>query len=155
MAAFRFPLDKVLEHRKESERKSAQGLARARGEADAARRAKADLEAVREAGRTRLAEAHGSGGAVGHLQNLAYVLGQVEEQIEDADAVCQHADEQVVESIKSFQHAVQQRRTIEGLRERRLGEWRDAEVRDERKAMDDVALMRHGRPDPGSTGGGA
>ena len=151
MAGFRFGLQKVLDHRKASERQSAEGLAKARGEADTARQAKADLEAAREAGRARLAEAHGVGGAVGHLQNLQFVLGQVEGQIEDADAACQVADEQVVEHMKSFQHAVKQRKTIEGLRNRKLDQWRTAEVRQERKDMDEVAITRHRRKNPVSS----
>ena len=60
MTAFHFGLQKVLELRKKSENESARGLAEARGEAEAARKAKADLEAAREAGRSRLVDAHGS-----------------------------------------------------------------------------------------------
>ena len=152
-AAFRFSLQKVLDHRKESEAKSGAALAQARGEAEEARKAHADLEAAREAGRSRLAEAHGSGGAVGHLQNLAYVLGQVEEQINDAEATCQEADEHVVASLRSFHQALQERRRIEELRERKLGEWRTKAVRLEQKDMDEVALIRHARAQFETEGG--
>ena len=154
MRGFRFSLEKVLEHRKNSEQESARGLVQARDEAESARQAKADLESVREAGRARLAQAHGVGGSVGHLQNLAYVLGHVDHQIRDADAACQEADENVVESMKSFQHAVRERKTIEGLRERKLDQWRVAEVRDERKAMDEVAMLRFAQADPAPSRGG-
>ena len=154
MTPFRFALERVLEHRKESELESARGLARARDEADTAHTAKADLEAVLAAGRSRLAAAHGSGGAIGHLHNLAYVVGQMEEQIRDADAACRQADEQVVESLKFFHHAFRQRKTIEELRERRLDEWRTTQVSDERKAMDEVALIRHRRTDFVTSRGG-
>lgn len=145
MSVFRFPLDNVLEIRKESERRSAVGLAKARGEADLARKAMSDLEAVREAGRARLAAAHGSGGAVGHLQNLATVVRQVEARIRDAEVHCQRADEQVVESLRDFHEALRSRKTIEELRERKLDEWRTEAVRGEQKAMDETALTRHGR----------
>jgi flagellar export protein FliJ len=145
MAAFRFGLEKVLEHRKESELESARGLAHAREEADSARTAKIDLEAVITAGRSRLAAAHGAGGAVGHLHNLAEVVGQMEAQVQGVDEACREADEQVVESLKSLHHAFRQRKTIEELRERKLGEWRTEEVRDERKAMDEIAMIRHTR----------
>jgi flagellar FliJ protein len=149
MNAFRFRLEKVLELRKESEQRSAAGLAQARTQADDARRAKSDLEAACDAGRSRLAVAHGAGGAVGHLQNLANVVRHIEDHIHDADDVCQQADEQVVESLKSYHQAFQQRRSIEELRERKLDEWRTNVVRDERKSMDEAALVRHGRAEHG------
>lgn len=154
MSRFRFPLQKVLEHRQASERESAEGLARARDEAEAAHQAKENLEAARDAGRARLAQAHGLGGAVGHLQNMSYVLGQVDGQIEEADEACREADEQVVEQMKSFQHAVQQRRTIEGLREKKLDQWRSATERQEQKTMDEVALTRHQLPSQMTPRGG-
>ena len=154
MTAFRFGLDKVLEHRKKSENESARGLAEARGEAETARKAKADLEAAREAGRSRLVDAHGVGGAVGHLQNLAYVVDQFEARIENADEVCQRADENVVESMKTFHSAFRERKTIEDLRARRLDKWRVDEGRSERKDMDEVALVRHSRDEMGMSRGG-
>lgn len=154
MTAFHFGLEKVLELRKKSENESARGLAEARGEAEAARKAKADLEAAREAGRSRLVDAHGSGGAVGHLQNLAYVVDQFEAQIENADEACQRADENVVESLKTFHSAFRDRKTIEDLRARRHDKWRVDEERGEQKDMDEIALVRHSRAEQGVSGGG-
>jgi len=154
MTVFRFGLDKVLEHRKKSENESARGLAEARGEAEAARKAKTDLEAAHQAGRSGLVDAHGNGGAVGHLQNLAYVVDQFGAQIEDADEACQKADENVVESLKSFHTAFRERKTIEDLRARRLDQWRVDEGRGERKEMDEVALVRHSRDEMGMSRGG-
>jgi flagellar protein FliJ len=153
MASFRFRLQPVLELREQQERESAVGLARARSEAEIARQAKDDLEALRDAGRARLAQAHGSGGPVGHLQNLAYVVDQVDGQIEHADAACRKADEQVVESMKAFHEAFQLRRSIDQLRTRRLEQWRWDQNRTEQKTMDEVALSRHGRGEAARTGG--
>jgi flagellar protein FliJ len=147
MAAFRFRLQKVLEQREETERVSAKGLAVARAEADTADRAREDLEAAREAGRVRLARAHGSGGAIGHLRNLAYVVDRVDDQIRAAAAVCEEANEHVVEKLKSYHRAFTERKTIDQLRERRLEQWREDEARSERKTMDEVALSRHARSD--------
>ncbi|MDH5590675.1 MAG: flagellar export protein FliJ [Gemmatimonadota bacterium] len=152
MAAFRFSLQKVLELREERENERARGLARARMDADAARTAREDLEAARAAGRERLATAHGLGGAVGHLQNLAYVVGQVDARISAADGECRKADEQVVESMKGYHEAVQERRAIGQLRERRLQQWHGEQTRLEQKTMDEVALTRHGRSGTGSKG---
>ena len=154
MAAFRFPLQKVLELKEQREKQSAADLARARKEADEARRARADLESLRDAGRARLVQAHGAGGAVGHLQNLAYVVGQVDRQIRDAEEQCRKADEDLVEQVRAFHKAALERRTIGQLRERRLDQWRTHQARDERKTMDEVALSRHGRGDGTYASGG-
>ena len=154
MSAFRFPLQKVLEYREQAERERAKGLAAARAKSDEAQRARADLEALRDAGRSRLMRAHGSGRTVGHLQNMALVLDQVDEQIENAQAACQQADEQVVENLKSYHEAIQQRKTIDQLRERRLDQWKAEEQQRERKAMDEIAITRHARSDRTSAMGG-
>lgn len=145
MAAFRFRLQPVLDLRAQEERQSAQGLAKARIAADEARRAREDLEALREAGRVRLAKAHGSGGPVGHLQNLAMVVGSVDAHVQAADDQCRKADEHVVESVRAYHEAFRQRRSIDQLRERRLEEWRTEQSRTEQKTMDEVALTRHGK----------
>ncbi len=152
MAAFRFRLQPVLDLRAQEERQSAQGLAMARVEADEARRAREDLESLREAGRVRLAQAHGSGGPVGHLQNLAMVVGSVDAHVEAAHDQCRVADERVVESVKAFREAFRQRRSIDQLRERRLEEWRTEQNRTEQKTMDEVALTRHGKGLTAATG---
>jgi flagellar protein FliJ len=145
MAAFRFRLQPVLDLREQEERQSAQGLAKARVAADEARRTREDLETLREAGRVRLAQAHGSGGPVGHLQNLAMVVGSVDAHVQAAHDKCLKADEQVVQSVKAFQQAFRQRRSIDQLRERRLVEWRSEQSRTEQKTMDEVAITRHGK----------
>ena len=151
MAPFRFPLKRVLELRKEFERRSALGLAQARSGAEAAHRAKEGLEAAREAGRNRLAAAHGVGGRVGHLQNLAVVVRHLEEQIREADVACREADQQVVESLRSFHVALRERRTIEELEAKKLDEWRAEEGRAEQKTLDESALSRHARAGFGTT----
>ena len=67
MTGFRFRLQTVLDLREGKELESAKGLVDARSEADMARKARKDLEAVREAGRTLLTDAHSAGGTVGFL----------------------------------------------------------------------------------------
>lgn len=152
MTGFRFRLQTVLDLRERSERESAKRLLDARSEAEVARNAREDLEAVREAGRTLLTDAHGAGGAVGHLQNMAYVLGTVDQHIEDAHAVCQQADEHVVEQMTSYHEAFRQRKTIGQLKERKFEQWRSAEIKHEQKTMDEVALTRYARDDMGDPG---
>ncbi|MEQ9400755.1 MAG: flagellar export protein FliJ [Longimicrobiales bacterium] len=154
MAAFRFGLQKVLELREESEKKSAVGLAQARKEAADAERARHDLEAVRDAGRARVAQARGAGGPVGHLQNLLYVVDQMDGKIAAAETVCRAADEEVSRSMDSFREAVRQRSAIGQLKERRMGQWRTEEAQKEQKEMDEVALTRHARVDGTNVGSG-
>jgi len=149
-AGFRFRLQSLLELREQGERDSARGLAQARQGAESAQRAKNDLEVARDAGRTRLARAHGAGGTVGHMQNLAYVVSRVDEQIQDADALCREAEEEVTAKLEGYHRALRDRKTIEGLRERKLGQWQTDEVRREQKDMDEVALARHGRSEDGT-----
>lgn len=155
MAAFRFGLQKVLELREESEKKSAVGLARARKDAADAERARHDLEAVRDAGRARVAaQARGVGGPVGHLQNLLYVVDQMDGKIAAAETACRAADEEVSRSMDSFREAVRQRSAIGQLKERRMGQWRTEEAQKEQKEMDEVALTRHARVDGTNAGSG-
>lgn len=145
MAAFRFRLQTVLDLRQRKENESAAGVAKARQGADVARQAREDLEALRDAGRVRLAQAHGAGGPVGHLQNLAMVIRNVDERVRHADDACREADAQVEESVKVFHQAFQERRSIDQLRTRRLDEWHSEQNKSEQKTMDEVALTRHGR----------
>ena len=153
MTPFRFKLQKVLELREEKEKQSAVGLARARQDADLAREAREDLQAAREAGRARLTQAHGAGGPVGHLHNLALVVGTVDQHIRAAEDECRKADERVVDSMKEFHQAFQERRTIDQLRTRRLEQWRSEQTKSEQKSMDEMAMTRYSRQDQSVTGG--
>jgi len=153
MPPFRFKLQSVLELRAEAERARAVCLAAARRDAESAVQARDDLAALRDVGRERLAGAHGRGGAVGHLQNLAYVVEQVDKKITAADAECERANEQVVDSVKAYHEAFRERRTLDHLRDRRMEKWRAEQVRSEQKTMDEVALSRFGRTDTAGAGG--
>lgn len=145
MSAFEFPLEKIRKLREEEESEKAKTLTDARVDADGARRAMEDLESVRIAGRARALEAHGSGGTVGHLQNLEYVLGCLDEQIDDAQTTCRAAEEQLVHSIEEFSEAHLRRRTIDHLKARRLELWKQHQRRTEQADNDEIAILRHGK----------
>ncbi len=153
MESFRFGLQTVLSLRERQEMDSAAGLAQARRDAEAASRAREDLSAALEAGRSRLTEAHGAGGPAGHLRNLALVLGRVGERLRHADEECLAADRRVTESMKEYHAAFKHRRTLEQLRSHRLEEWNTEQARDEQKTMDELALTRHGRARDGEPEG--
>ncbi len=145
MSEFEFKLDNVLDLRKEEERVQAQRVAQARREADAAREAMSNLEALRRDGRERLTRAHGNGRTVGQLQNLEWVLGRVETELEAAQETLRSADAEMVERVKDFQGAVRERQTLDRLREKQLESWKATQARAEQKTMDEVALTRHFR----------
>jgi flagellar FliJ protein len=148
---FKFRLQSVLDLKEQGEKDSAVGLAKARRDAESAVRAREMLETARESGRTDLARAHGAGGSVGHMRNLSYVLERVDDQIRAADEACKEAAEAVVERLEHYRAALRDRKTIEGLRERKFHQWRSEEVRSEQKAMDDIAITRHGRSGSAAT----
>lgn len=143
MTRFEFSLEKIRKLREEQESEKARILADARADADGARKAMEDLESVREAGRARMREAHGSGGAVGHLQNLEYVLGCLDERIDTAQTTRRAAEEQLVHSIEEFSEAHKRRRTIDHLKTRRLELWKQHQRRMEQADNDEIAILRH------------
>lgn len=145
MNAFKFSLEKVHRLRQEEETAKAKGVATAHSDVAGARRAQEDLEAIRDAGRARITTAHGSGSAVGHLQNLEYVLGRLDEQVDDARSERAAAEEQLGQSIEDYREALQRRKTLDNLRERRLELWRQHQKRLEQAVNDEVAILRHGR----------
>ncbi len=145
MNAFRFSLGRLLDLRRNEEHQRATSVASARRDSDSANEAKQALIKVQQAGREKVAEAHRIGGAVGILRNMELLLEKVEEQVDDADQVCQETDEKLVESIKNFAHAARERNSLDRLRDRRLEEWRVEESRQSQKEIDEVASTRHSR----------
>ncbi len=145
MSGFRFGLEKVLEMRLKEEQKQARIMADARKDAKAARQAVTDLEALRNAGRERLTGAHGTGRSVGHLQNLEWVLQRMEKDLEVAEAVASQADATASQRMQEFRQAVQDRQSLDCLKDRQRTEWTAAERAKEQKSMDELALTRHVR----------
>lgn len=143
MNDFEFPLARIRKLRKDEEDVQAAELADARSRADDARRAREDLQAIRDANRSVLSRAHGARTA-GHLRNLEYVLEGLDAQIADANTTCLAAEEDLVRSMDAFARARNRRRVLDQLRERRMADWREAVKREEQKANDEVALGRHG-----------
>jgi len=153
---FRFRLQRVLDLREQRERDCARELTDARAEAEAAERARRALEAAREAGLVRLNRAHGAGGAVGHMRNLAFMVSRLEERIRDADEVCRAAHDQVTASLEQYEQTLRDRKVIDKLRDRMLDRWRVEGLRTEQKEMDEIALTLRGAsggslvPEPGT-----
>lgn len=145
MSAFRFSLGRLLDLRRNEENRRATHVAAARRDSDSARKAREDLVTVCQAGRAKVAEAHQLGGAVGTLRNMELLLERVEEQVQEADEVCQETNEKLVESIKDYSEAVRERHSLDRLKDRRMEEWRVEESRRDQKEIDEIAVTRHGR----------
>jgi flagellar FliJ protein len=146
MNDFDFPLARIRKLRKDEEDVQAAELAEARNRADEARRAREDLQAIRDANRSILGRSHGAQNA-GHLRNLEYVLEGLDRQIADANDSCLEAEEELVRSMDAFARARNRRRVLDQLRERRLADWQEALKREEQKINDEIALGRHGKRD--------
>ena len=142
---FNFPLEKVLEMRRELEKEKARVLAEARATERGAQEARDALVRQRDNGRESLSDVHRGGGAVGHLQNLEYVLDCVDHQVRQADEACRTAEQGVTESLTEFRAAFVDRKSLDQLRDRRKAAWKTIADRTEQKAMDEVAGTRHVR----------
>lgn len=146
MNDFDFPLARIRKLRKDEEDVQAAELADARSRADEARRAREDLQAIRDANRSIISRSHGAHNA-GHLRNLEYVLEGLDRQIAEATQTCTRAEEQLVSSMDAFARARNRRRVLDQLRERRLADWQEAVKREEQKLNDEIALGRYGSQD--------
>ncbi len=145
MRPFKFGLDKVLNLRRELEQKKAQVLAQARTREEGANAARRALVERRDEGRQRLAVASQDGGAVGHIQNMDYVIACVDDQIAEANVACDQAAEEVTESLREFRTAYAERKSLDHLRDRKEAVWRERAQRKEQNEMDEVATTRHVR----------
>ncbi|RMH22212.1 MAG: hypothetical protein D6701_01595 [Gemmatimonadetes bacterium] len=150
MSGFRFSLEKVRHLRQAEEESRARTVADRRREADGARAEEAQLESARDQSLAQVRSVHGAGGAVGHLQNLEYVLERLDEHIQVVRSRRREAEEDLVQSIDEYTDALRRRQAIEKLRERRLALWKRQQQRLEQAATDEVALTRHQR---GAVGG--
>jgi flagellar FliJ protein len=152
MRVFEFSLGRVLDLRKQVEKEKARTVAEARRRSEEAESARENLAQVQRAGRARLAEAHKTGGSIGQLRNMEFVLERMEGHLRQAEEDCREADRSLVESVKHYTQAFKDRSTLDRLRSRRLEEWRTEESRRDQKDMDEIAVTRHGRMASESSG---
>ena len=155
---FAFGLQRVLDLRQQREQAIAGKLGSAAEAAAEARAAMEALHQLRGASGSDLTRAHGAALSVGALHQAERVLGALDRHL-DVAAQEVAAREQVVEEVRSeLNAAMQARRVISRLREKREEEWRLARSRSDRAAMDALAIERHAahkQDDPTSTDEGA
>lgn len=139
---FKFRLQRLLDLRTAHERAKSVEMVQAEAVCEATRTTLATVEAARDAGRTELLAPTGGGGTVGQLRNIAFVVEQLDHQVESAATAMNAAQNAAAAARKDLSAAHVDRRVLDRLRDRHAAGWRDAESRADRQTMDSIALVR-------------
>lgn len=142
---FNFGLQRVLDLRQQREQAIAGRLGSAAEAAAEAREAMDALAQVRQASGADLARAHGAAVTIGALHQQERVLASLDLHLVAAAEELAAREQRVEEVRTELNTAMQARRVISRLREKREAEWRLEHTRSERAAMDALAIERHGR----------
>ena len=142
MSRFKFRLQRVLELREEAERARSVALAAAEGQANAARDVRDAIADARDAGHQTLTNASLSGTTVGTLQQMHFVLGALDERLEQADSSVVTADSVVKRAQDELRSAFQAKHALLTLRENQEEVHRTAALGADRALMDEIALTR-------------
>jgi flagellar FliJ protein len=142
---FSFRLQRVLDLRQQHEQAVAGKLGAAAEAASDARAAMDALTAIRRASGSDLARAHGASLAVGTLHQKERLNASLDAHLVAAEQEVATRDAEVDVVRHELHDAMQARRIISRLRERREDEWRMIRTRDDRTAMDALAIERHAR----------
>lgn len=137
---FRFPLQRILDIKAKREEEIARELATARTAADDARRAHDSLAAAHDAGREQLASR--TTPTVGEMRALSLVLGHLRDHVSAAALENEAAEAAVAQVHSQLTAALQERRVLDKLRERRFEAHQAEAASQDRKAMDAIALTR-------------
>lgn len=154
MSVFDFRLQRVLDLRQRAEQESAIRLASARQAAIVAQDAHASVLRARAEVRAQAShETHEAGGcAVGQLLLLDSMAERLDELAEKTSDEVHQADAVVAVSTTEFTAAVRDRRALDRLEERHHTAWDQAQVAQDRRAMDAIALTRFVRHHRGNGG---
>lgn len=142
---FSFALQRVLDLRQQHEQAIAGRLGVASDAAADARAAMDALAAVRQASSADLARAHNTAQQVGALHQKERLMASLDAHLDVAEQELVTRDAQVAVVRTELHMAMQARRVISRLREKREDEWRQSHARAERTAMDALAIERHAR----------
>ncbi len=142
MTIFKFRLQRLLDLRTAHERAKSVEMVQAEAVCDATRATLTNLEAARDAGRTGQLPPTGAGGTVGQLRNVAFVVEQLDRQVESAATAMNAAESAAAVVRQDLSTAHVERRVLDRLRDRQAAGWRDAESRADRQTMDNIALVR-------------
>ena len=142
MRQFIFRLQRLLEQRAEQEKRLSVALSEALDRASEARDAQETLDEVRRASREQLVAAHSASVTAGQLQNIGFLLEQLDEYVAKASADTESAEAKAEEAREELIIAHQAKATLDRLRERRQVEWVRTDTMLDQRALDEFALTR-------------
>lgn len=137
---FRFRLQQVLDLRQKEERDLATQLAAAVGAERSAKEVLDGLLAERETGAEGVQSQCSH--SVGELANVAFLMQQLDGQIESASETVNAASDGVVQAKAALTEAFKDRRVLDRLRDRHEETYRVTAAQTDRRTMDDIALSR-------------
>lgn len=146
---FRFPLQRILDIKAKREEEIARQLVTAQTAADDARRTRDTLAAAHDAGREQLASR--ATPTVGEMRTLSLVLGHLQAHVSAATLENEAAEAAVAQVHSQLTSALQERRVLDRLRERRLEAHQAEAAATDRKTMDAIALTRFAHRDEHDT----
>ena len=94
----------------------------------------------------RVTPAPGLRTSAGMLRILQLTSAAAASQLDETKKARDEATKQADVERDSLAAARRDRRTLERLKEEKLGQWREGDVRDERKTMDEIAGRSRGQP---------
>jgi flagellar FliJ protein len=124
-------------------------LAEARSAADRARQSEAAIRELRETSDAQRFAALTTATTVGLLRNASYMTEQLDQQLEMARTVVRAADGKVDICLSDFMLALQERRALDRLKEKRMEAAIVEEGKAEQSATDEIALTRFVRSEGG------
>ncbi len=146
MKAFSFRLDRILKLREDAEQRQARVMgdaSRAETELDdLCREQTSHLVSVSN----RATPAPGLRTSAGMLRILHLTSSAAASQLEQAEQARDEATKVADVERDRLAFARRDRKTIERLKEQKQAQWREDEIRDERKTMDEIASRPRGEP---------
>jgi flagellar FliJ protein len=139
---FKFPLQRLLDLKEKREQELARQLAAARRDAAAEAGQRDTLNTLRAEGAAHVAAQSTGIASVGEIAALSFAVAQLAAQVELADQRTEAAEQVVHDRSDALNGAVQDRRVLDRLRDRRQEQHRASDQQDERAKMDAVALSR-------------
>ena len=144
MKAFSFRLDRILKLREDAERRQA----RVMGDASRAETELSDL--CREQARflesvgDQATPTPGLRTSAGMLQILKLTSSAAASQLDQTEQAHDEATKVADAERDRLATARRDRKTLERLKEQKHGQWREADIREERKTMDEIASRPRG-----------
>ncbi len=146
MKGFSFRLDRILKLREDAERRQARVMGEAsRAETELTVRCREQAQRVETAGR-QATPAPGAITSVGMLQLLQLASAAAATQLDQSEKARDEATKVTDAERDRLAAARRDRMTLERLKDHKHQQWREDDVRDERKTMDEIAGRPRGEP---------